>query len=144
MDEEKKYLPLKIVEDAIGSSAEETSTKIEIVDAGSRAAELLIPSYGSDDAWTREGRIDYRRFGHIDPIDPYWCTYFSLLSKEQGGGYAQKFVENYANWMYSVDGRHKLIGVEIQKAVSGRESKPKEKKKRSLTDRLLGRNKEDE
>lgn len=143
MSKERTHFPLNIIDGIVGKG-EETSTTIKVIDAGTRAAELLIPEYGSDDEWNRKGKIDYRRFGHIDPVDPYWCTHFQLLPPEQGGGYANAFVENYANWMYSVDGRHKKLGVEIQRAVSGRDKKKPDKKKRSLTDRILGRNKDEE
>ena len=138
---EPEYFPLETLTDVM-KKGEETSTTIKIVDAGSESARILIPQYGSDDEWLRQGKIDYRRFSHLDSIDPYWCSFFRLIPKEQGGGWASDFVEEYANWMYSVDGRHKKLGVDMQKAVSGKESQPKEKKKRSLTDRLLGRNKD--
>jgi len=143
MDDERTHFPLDIIDGIVGKG-EETSTTIKIVDAGSTAAELLIPEYGSDREWSSKGKIDYRRFGHIDAIDPYWCTHFLMLPKEQGGGYAADFVENYCNFMYSVDGRHKKLGVEIQRAVSGKDKKKDDKKKRSLTDRILGRNKDEE
>jgi len=105
-DEERTYFPLDVLDGIVGKG-EETDTKITIVDAGSRAAELLIPEYGSDREWNEKGKIDYRRFGHHDPIDPYWCTFFQLIPKAQGGGYAKDYVEGYANWMYGVEGRHK-------------------------------------
>ena len=140
-EQERTHFPLNVLDDIVGKG-EITDTKITILDAGSRAAELLIPQYASDDDWNRKGKIDYRRFGHHDAIDPYWCTFFQLIPKEQGGGYASKFVEIYANWMYGVDGRHKKLGVEIQRAVSGKDKKKDDKKKRSLTDRILGRNKD--
>lgn len=140
---EKEYFPLDILSD-VTKKGDETSTTIKIIDAGSETARVLVPQYGSDQEWLREGKIDYRRFTHIDPVDPYWCAYFRLIEKERGGGWATKFVEEYANFMYSVDGRHKKLGIDMQKAVSGKEVLPDKKKKRSLTDRLLGRNKEEE
>ena len=144
MSEDKEYYPLDALGDAV-NKGEETSTTVKLVDASSESARLLVGNYGSDrDGWLAEGKVDYRRFTHLDPIDPYWCSYFRLIPPERGGNWARKFVEEYENHMYSVEGRHKKLGVEMQKAVSGKESQPKDKKKRSLTDRLLGRNKEDE
>jgi len=140
---EREYFPLEDISD-ITKKGDETSTTIRIVDAGSETAKVLVPQYGSDENWIRDGKIDFRRFTHIDPVDPYWCAYFRLIEKERGGGWTNRFVEEYCNFMYSVDGRHKKLGVDMQKAVSGKEAQPKDKKKRSLTDRLLGRNKEEE
>lgn len=142
MSEEKEYYPLDALGDAL-KKGEDTSTTVKIVDASSESARLLVGNYGSDrDGWLAEGKVDFRRFTHLDAIDPYWCSYFRLMPKERGGNWARDFVEEYENHMYSVEGRHKKLGVEMQKAVSGKESQPKDKKKRSLTDRLLGRNKE--
>lgn len=141
--DEKEYFPLDVMS-SLQKTGEETSTTIKIVDGGTESARILVPQYGSDKEWLEKGKIDYRRFSHLDSIDPYWCSFFRLLPKEQGGCWAGDFVEEYSNFMYSVDGRHKRLGVDMQKAVSGKETTPKEKKKRSLTDRLLGRNKDDE
>ncbi|MBA7490185.1 hypothetical protein ES702_00720 [subsurface metagenome] len=142
--DEKEYFPLdETLSDAL-KKGEETSTTIKIIDAGSESAKVLIPQYGSDKEYLEKGKIDVRRFSHIDPIDPYWISYFMLIEKERGGGWARKFADNYLNTMYSVDGRHKRLGVDMQKAVSGKETKPDQKKKRSLTDRILGRNKDEE
>jgi len=139
-----EYFPLEDAISGVVKKGDETSTTIKIVDAGSESAKVLVPQYGSDEDWLREGKIDVRRFSHIDEIDPYWCSYFRLIPKEQGGEWASNFVTEYLNHMYSVDGRHKRLGVDMQKAVSGKETQPKDKKKRSLTDKLLGRNKDDE
>jgi len=141
MTEEKQYYPLSMVED-IQKTGEETITKVVLEDAGSKSAEILMPNFGSDDNWMREGKVDYRRFTHLDEVDPYWMAYFRLIEKERGGNFMSNFVEEVANFLYSVNGRHKMLSVDMQKAVSGREIKPKEKKKRSLTDRILGRNKD--
>jgi len=138
---EKEYFPRDIISDVV-KTGDETSTTIKIVDAGSETARVLVPQYGSDKEWLEKGKIDFRRFTHIDQVDPYWCAYFRLIPKERGGNWAGKFVEEYANFMYSVEGRHKRLGVDMQKAVSGKEAQPKDKKKRSLTDKILGRNKD--
>lgn len=144
MSEEKEYYPLDAITDSL-KKGEDTLTTVKIVDASSESARLLVGNYGSDrDGWLAEGKVDYRRFTHLDPVDPYWCSYFRLMPPERGGNIARLFVEEYENHMYSVDGRHKKLGIEMQKAVSGKESQPKDKKKRSITDKLLGRNKEDE
>lgn len=146
MSDEKEYFPLDILDDALtGKNLDKTITTIKIEDASSETARVLVPQMGSDKEWLEKGKIDYRRFSHLDPIDPYWCAYFSLIPKEQGGGYARDFVEQYANFMYSVSGRHKQLTVNMQKAVGGDRTTPqKKRKRRSLTDRILGRNKEDE
>jgi len=144
MSEEKEYYPLDAISESL-KKGEETSTTVKIVDASSESARLLVGNFGSDrEGWLAEGKIDFRRFTHLDPVDPYWCSYLRLMPPEKGGNIARQFVEEYENHMYSVDGRHKKLTVDMQKAVSGKESQPKDKKKRSLTDRLLGRNKEDE
>jgi len=139
---EREYFPLDVISEAT-KKGDETLTKIVIEDASSKSAEKLVGNYGSDEEWIREGKIDFRRFTHIDHVDPYWMSYFRLIEPERGGNWTSKFVEEYANFMYSVDGRHKKLGVDMQKAVSGKESQPKDKKKRSFTDRILGRNKDE-
>lgn len=142
--DEREYFPLDMLSDAV-KKGEETSTTIKIQDGGSESARVLVPQFGSDrEGWLDEGKVDYRRFTHLDDIDPYWCAFFRLIPKEQGGEWAKDFVEEYANFMYAVEGRHKKLTVDMQKAVSGKETQPDKKKKRTLTDRLLGRNKEDE
>ena len=144
MSEEKEYYPLDVISSSL-KKGESTSTTVKLVDAGSESAKILVGNFGSDkEGWLDEGKIDFRRFTHLDPIDPYWCSYFRLMPKERGGNWAREFVEEYENHAYSVDGRHKKLTVDMQKAVSGKETQPKDKKKRSLTDRLLGRNKDEE
>lgn len=144
MSEEKKFYPLDRISESL-KKGEESSTTVRLIDASSESAKILVGQYGSDkDGWLDEGKVDYRRFSHLDAIDPYWGAYFRLLPKERGGNYTRNFFEEYANIMYSVDGRHKKLGVDMQKAISGKQTETKDKKKRSLTDRLLGRNKEDE
>lgn len=143
MTEEKEYYPLDDISDTI-KKGEETSTTIKFVDSGSESARILVPQYGSDKEYLEQGKIDPRRFSHIDPVDPYWCSYFNLIEKERGGNWTRKFVDQYLNHMYSVDGRHKRLGVDMQKAVSGKETQSKAKKNRSFADRLLGRNKDEE
>lgn len=141
MTEEKEYYFLDDIQDAI-KKGDDSSTTIRLVDASSESAKVLVGQYGSDKEWLQEGKIDPRRFSHIDPIDPYWCSYFRLIEKERGGNWAKKFVDEYLNHMYSVEGRHKKLGVDMQKAVSGKETQSKDKKKRSFTDKILGRNKD--
>jgi hypothetical protein len=145
---EKEYYPLDILDEALESKGdgEKSSTTITIQDASTETARVLVPQMGSDKEWLEEGKIDYRRFTHIDEIDPYWCAFFSLVPKEQGGGYSKDYVELYSNFMYSVNGRHKELTVHMQRAASGVDKglMPKQKKKRSLTDRILGRNKDEE
>ena len=144
MSEDKEYFPLDAISESL-KKGEESSTTIKIVDASSESSKILVGNFGSDrDGWLAEGKIDFRRFTHLDPVDPYWCSYFRLLPPERGGNWARQFVEEYENHAYSVEGRHKKLTVDMQKAVSGKETQTKDKKKRSLTDRLLGRNKEDE
>ena len=144
MTEEKEYYPLDVISDSL-KKGESTSTTVKLVDAGSESAKILVGNFGSDkEGWLDEGKIDFRRFTHLDPIDPYWCSYFRLMPKERGGNWASKFVEEYENHMYSVEGRHKKLTVDMQKAVSGKVTQSKDKKKRSLTDKLLGRNKDEE
>ena len=146
-DKEKQYYPLETIDDIIqGSKAGMgTSTTVRIEDASSKTAEILVPELGSDDEWKREGKIDWRRFGHIDIVDPYWMAHFRLIDKYQGGVYATKFVEEFANLNFSVNGRHKKLTVDMQKAVSGKQSQDKSpKKKRGIMDKLLGRNKDTE
>lgn len=141
---EKEYFPLDILDEAIEKDGDKTSTTIKIEDASSETARVLVPQMGSDRETLEEGKIDVRRFTHIDPVDPYWMSFFEQIPDEQGGQWARKFVEDYANYSYSVHGRHKELVVNMQKAVSGEKTTPKPKKKRSLTDRILRRNKEDE
>ncbi len=146
-DQEKEYYPLDVIGDIIQGTKDDgsSSTTIKIEDASSRTAELLAPELGSDDAWKREGKIDWRRFGHIDIVDPYWMAHFLLLDKYDGGGYSKEFVEQFANLNFGVNGRHKKLSVDMQKAVSGRTDPSKSpKKKRGIMDRLLGRNKNEE
>lgn len=144
MSEEKEYYPLDVISSSL-KKGESTSTTVKLVDAGSESAKILVGNFGSDkEGWLDEGKVDYRRFTHLDPLDPYWCSYFRLMPPERGGNWARKFVEEYENHMYSVDGRHKKLTVDMQKAVSGKDVQPKDKKKRSITDRLLGRNKDEE
>lgn len=140
---DKEYFPLDVLDDAISKEGDKTSTTIKIEDASTETARVLVPQMGSDREKLEEGKIDVRRFTHLDPIDPYWMSFFDQIPDEQGGQWAKKFVEDYANYSYSVHGRHKELVVNMQKAVSGRETKPKDKKKRSFSDRLLGRNKDE-
>lgn len=121
------------------------SSTIKLVDASSETALVLVPNMGSDKNMLEDGKVDWRRFTHLDPIDPIWMTYLLLIPKERGGNFTKQFVEQYGNLAYSVGGRHKKLIVDFQRAVSGDNKESSQpKKKRSLTDRLLGRNKEDE
>jgi len=141
---EKEYFPLDILDEAINKEGDKLSTTIKIEDASSETARVLVPQMGSDREKLEEGKIDVRRFTHIDPVDPYWMSFFEQIPDEQGGQWARKFVEDYSNYCYSVHGRHKELVVNMQKAVSGEKTTPKQKKKRTLADRILRRNKEDE
>lgn len=146
MSNKKEYFDLGTIEDALTGEKElPVSTTIKIQDASSETALILVPNMGSDRVLLELGKVDWRRFTHIDEIDNFWMTYFKLIPSERGGNYARKFVEEYGNLAYSVQGRHKKLAVDFQRAVSGdRTERPKQKKKRSLTDRLLGRNKDEE
>jgi hypothetical protein len=146
MSDEKEYFPLNTMNeilDASKSGSGSSSTTITIKDAASETAKILIPQFGADKDWLEEGKHDWRRFGHISVSDPYWMAHFLLINKFQGGDYSAKFVEQFANLNMGVEGRHKKLTVDMQKAVSGRvDTPPKPKKNRGIMDRLLGRNKD--
>lgn len=145
MDEEKEYFPLNIVENILqgGKQGDSETTTIKVVDASSIVSEKLAGELGSDAEWKSKGLVDWRRFGHIDEVDPYWMAHFRLIDKFQGGDYASQFVEEFANLNFSVGGRHKKLSVDMQKAVSGKTDPTKaSKKKRGIMDKLLGRNKD--
>lgn len=145
MEKEKEFFPLDIVENILSGTQKGSSdtTTIRVVDASAIVSEKLAGELGSDAEWKREGKIDWRRFGHVDVVDPFWMAHFRLLNKFQGGDYSSRFVEEWANNNFSVEGRHKKLSVDMQKAVSGKSDPSKApKKKRGLVDRLLGRNKD--
>lgn len=143
---DKEYFPLDTI-DAIIKGTEKGnagSTTIRLEDANTESARVLIPELGSDDEFKREGRVDWRRFGHNSELDPYWMAHFTLKSKYRGGRYSKSFVEQIGNLNYSINGRHKKITVDMQGAVSGKsDTREEPKKKRGIMDRLLGRNKEE-
>jgi hypothetical protein len=146
--EQKEYFPLDTINDILDASKSSTgqsTTTIKIQDAGSETAKVLVPQMGADKDWLQEGKNDWRRFGHVSEPDPYWMAHFLLVDKFQGGDYSAKYVEQFANLNFGVGGRHKKLTVDMQKAVSGKVDTPtKPKKQRSVMDRLLGRNKDEE
>lgn len=146
MNKERELFDIGDIEDALtGNSETPQSTTIKIQDASSETALILVPNMGSDKEILEQGKVDWRRFTHLDMVDPFWMAYLKLMPKERGGGFASQFVEEYGNLAYSVSGRHKKLAVDFQKAVSGdRGESKKPKKKRSLTDKLLGRNKDED
>lgn len=125
-----------------GESASEKGV-IEIRDASTEVAKVLVPEFGSDDNFTREGKIDTRRFGNIQELDVWWLSWFDIIPKEYGGGYAQQYCDSYRNHRYGVNGEHKKLSIGMTGAVSGQNKQTKESAKRSLLDKVLGRNKEE-
>lgn len=143
---EKEYYKLNSVNDILSGARnnQPQSTTIRIEDANTETARALVPQMGSDDEWLTEGKIDWRRFSHLDDVDPLWIPYFMLIPKYQGGSYTKQYAELYANLMYSVNGRHKKSVVDMQKAVSGKADTPTQpKKNRSFLDKVLGKNKDE-
>lgn len=142
---DKEYYPLEVIDDILSGSKDDspTSTLIKIEDASSETSRILVPEMGSDEEYKVEGKVDWRRFGHTKPIDPFWMAHFLLVPKYQGGDYSSKLVNHIGNLNYSIGGEHKKLSVDMQKAVSGKgELSQQPKKKRSMIDRILGRNKE--
>jgi len=142
---EREYYALDAIDSIIqgtkGDAPTETVFKIE--DAGSKVAEILVPEMGSDADFQREGKVDWRRFGHISDVDPYWMQYFLQKPKFRGGNYTAKYVEGVGNLLFSVEDRHKKLAVSMQQASSGNRSQAEQpKKKRGIVDKLLGRNKD--
>lgn len=131
-DEEDGYMDLsEEVESAIGDELKGDSTRqiIEIRDASTEVAKVLPPQLGTDPDMLRDGFIDVRRFTNIHELDAYWLSWFSLKTKEQGGGFTKKFCEEFANWCYSINAQNKKMVVAMQQAVSGadkKEEKPKD------------------
>ena len=143
---EKEYFPLDVIDELLSDSkgGKAQSTIIEIKDASTITAQVLVPEMGSDDDWKREGKIDWRRFGHISELDPFWMGHFLLKKKYQGGNYSKGYAEQIGNLNYSIGGRHKKLAVGMQRAVSGKGEEPKKPKKdRSMLDKLFRRNKEE-
>jgi hypothetical protein len=146
MSEEKELFPLDIIDDILSGGKETPSdTTITIEDASTRTAEVLAPELGSDDEWKREGKVDWRRFGHLSKTDPFWMTHFRLKKKFRGGNYTKDYAEEIGNLKFSVGGRHKRISVDMQQATLGNKGTPdKPKKKRGLFDSIFRRNRDDE
>ena len=145
MSEEKELFPLDTIDDILSGSKGDTplSTTITLEDASSKTAEILAREMGSDDEYLREGKVDWRRFSHLNPVDPYWMTHFKLKKKFKGGNWSKKYADHIGNMKYSIGGRHKRLAVNMQQATSGNTpSQDKPKKKRGIVDRLLGRKKE--
>lgn len=117
---------------------------IELRDASTKVAEVLVPQFGSDDEFLEEGKIDTRRFTNLEPQDVIWCSWFSLVPKKYGGGYSSDFVDEYRNHRYSIGGENKRLSIGITQAVTGGAGKQRKEEKRSLLDRILGRKKEPE
>lgn len=143
---EKEYFPLDVMDALLSDSKQNKpqSTVIEIRDASTVTASVLAPEMGSDDDWKRKGKIDWRRFGHISELDPYWIAHFLLKKKFQGGNYSKNYANAVGNLNFSIGGRHKKLAVGMQRAVSGKgEESKKPKKDRSMLDKILGRNKEE-
>lgn len=141
---DKEYFPLEVIDDLLSDSkgGKAQSSVITIKDASSVTAGILAPEMGSDDSWKREGKIDWRRFGHISDLDPWWMGYFLLKDKYQGGNWSKEYAELIGNLNFSIGGRHKKLAVGMQRAVSGKgEESKKPKKDRSVLDKILGRNK---
>ena len=143
---DKEFFPKDVMDELLSDSkaGKPQSTIIEIKDASTVTASVLAPEMGSDDSWKRKGKIDWRRYGHISDLDPWWMGYFLMKPKYQGGNWSSEYAELIGNLNFSVGGRHKKLAVGMQRAVSGKgdESK-KPKKDRSMLDKILGRNKEE-
>ena len=118
------------------------STVITINDASTETARVLVPQMGSDLTMLAQGKVDVRRFSHIDEADPVWMSHFANIPRFEGGEYANRFIDSYLNYSYSVNGRHKKLVEGMQRAVSGQPEQKEAPKHRSLSDRILGRNKE--
>ena len=141
---DREYFPADVIDDLLSDSKGDKaqSTVITIKDASSVTAGILAPEMGSDDDWKREGKIDWRRFGHISELDPWWMAYFLKKNKYQGGNWSKDYAELVGNLNFSVGGRHKKLAVGMQRAVSGKADESKKPKKdRSMLDKILGRNK---
>lgn len=128
-----------ISEDLTGGSKAEI---IEIKDASTISAEVLVPQMGSDKKDLIEGKIDTRRWSNLYEEDVLWLSWFSLIPRQYGGEWSKAFCDEYRNHRYSVHGENKKLAVNMQQAVTGGKDTKKDKAKRSLMDKILGRKKD--
>jgi len=126
MSKEEFNIIDSILDDIEGNSGDKQV--IEIRDAQTEIAKVLVPQWGSDPNFISEGRIDNRRFTNLTEIDAIWMSWFSLLPKEYGGIWASDFADEMRNHLYSVGAQHKKLLIGFQQAVSG------DKKKEGKTD----------
>jgi len=113
-------------------------------DATSKAIETLGVQLGSDARTLAELMIDVRRLTNISTADRTMIAYFSLLDEKEGGEFARDFFDQYMNLSMSVNGERAKMIVQALANIAGSEKSPKAKHKRSIFDRLTGRNKDPE
>lgn len=117
---------------------------IEIRDATTEVAKVLVPQFGSDDEYLQKGKIDTRRFSNITERDVWWLAWFDNIPPEYGGIFSSQYCDSYRNHRYSVEAEHKKLSIGITGAVSGQQRKSKDDVKRSMLDKVLGRNKQEQ
>lgn len=110
---------------------------IEIRDAQTEIAKVLVPQWGSDPNVIAEGRIDNRRFTNLSEIDALWMSWFETLPNEYGGGWARQFADQMRNHLYSINAQHKKLLIGFQQAVSGEKKKDGRSDNRTFIEKHL-------
>lgn len=110
---------------------------IEIRDAQTEIAKVLVPQWGSDPNLISEGKIDTRRFTNLSELDILWLSWFETLPLEYGGGWARQFADQIRNHAYSIDAQHKKLLIGFQQAVSGEKKKDGKRDSRTFIEKHL-------
>lgn len=110
---------------------------IEIRDAQTEIAKVLVPQWGSDPNVIAEGRIDNRRFTNISDLDTLWLSWFETIPDEYGGQWARSFADQIRNHAYSVNAQHKKLLIGFQQAVSGERKKDGKRDNRTFVEKHL-------